>query len=103
MRLMQLPTTRIETPTSTLDMPASVFLVVLEVLALTEDVKYWFLAKERIEGATGRPNTLGTCARALACGLGYEHPMDFAYSLMRGRGVASLTRVKAREYFGLAD
>jgi hypothetical protein len=95
-----LPQTRIETPTSTIDMPPLVFLGLLEVLALNEDTKYWYLANYKITGATGRPNTLQTCARALACGLGDEHPMDFAYALMRGRGVAAMTRTKALAYFG---
>jgi hypothetical protein len=98
--LGRLPATRVETLTATLDLPPSVFLFLLEIIALIEDTKYWELGGKRIKGRTGRPNTLMTCARALASGLGDEHPMDFAYSLMRGRGVASLTRDRARDYFG---
>jgi hypothetical protein len=96
-RISTLPWVRIQTPSAEHDFPVSVFLFFLEVLALNEDVKY-FVRRERIT-STGRPNTLQTCARALACGLGAEHPMDFSYSLMRGRGVAALTRERAEAYF----
>jgi len=98
--ISSLQETRIETLTATHDLPPGVFLSLLEIIALIEDTKYWDRAGRKVSGRTGRPNTLSTCARALACGLGYEHPMDFAYALMRGTGVASLTRDRAVSYFG---
>jgi hypothetical protein len=96
-RVVTLPWVRVQTPSAEHDFPVSVFLFFLEVLALNEDIKYF--ARRRTISATGRPNTLQTCARALACGLGSEHPMDFSYALMRGRGVATLTRERAIGYF----
>lgn len=96
-RVATLPWVRIQTPSTEHDFPVTVFLFFLEVLALNEDMKYF--VRRRSITSTGRPNTLQTCARALACGLGAEHPMDFSYSLMRGRGVATLTRDRAVAYF----
>lgn len=96
-RIATLPWVRVQTPSLEHDFPVTVLLFFLEVLALNEDVKY-FVRRGQLT-TTGRPNTLQTCARALACGLGAEHPMDFGYSLMRGRGVAALTRDRAVAYF----
>lgn len=94
----RMPSRRIQTPTEEYDLPAWVLLHFLEALALNEDVKY-FNRRGALHGSTGRPSTYKTCARALACGLGAEHPMDFAYGLSRGNGVAGLSRGKAETYF----
>jgi hypothetical protein len=96
-RISALPWVRVQTPSAEHDFPVSVFLFFLEVLALNEDVKYF--GRNDTITKTGRPSTLQTCARALATGLGDEHPMDFSYALMQGRGVAALTRDKAMTYF----
>lgn len=97
--IAEMPVLRIQTPSTAQDLPVVVILHFLEVLALNEDVKYFHRNGGRLKGSAGRTNTLQTCARALACGLGDEHPMTFAYGLSRGNGVASLQRQTALAYF----
>jgi hypothetical protein len=88
---------RIQTPSTEHDLSLTTLAFLLDVLALNEDTKYWHLRGSIT--AIGRPNTLQTCARALACGMDLEHPMEFAYAMTRGRGVATLTRSQAVRYF----
>jgi len=95
--IQAMPSKRVQTPSREYDLPALVLLYFLEMLALNEDVKYAY--RRGAVGRTGRPSTYQTCTRALACGLGLEHPMIFAYGLSRGNGVATLPRVRAEAYF----
>jgi hypothetical protein len=98
-----LPTVRVQSSTGPFDVTPVELLHLLEVLALNEDVKYWYKSgdkdDERSITSAGRPSTMKTCARALGAGLGDEHPMTFAYALTKGRGVASLARADAVSRF----
>jgi hypothetical protein len=102
--LSTLPPIRVQSSSGPFDVSATELLFLLEVLALNEDVKYWYRSGARnlnrkVRGRTGRPSTLLSCSRALSCGLGDEHPMKFAYDLTKGRGVASLNLASALARF----
>ena len=81
-------------------LPPTVFLHLVEVLALQEDTKYWTRAGGKIQGGTGRTNNLQTCTYLLAALLGKVRIMEFAGALSR-TGVAFMAQYKARELFPL--
>lgn len=81
-------------------LPPQVFLSLLEVLALQEDVKYWTLNDQRLKGGRGRPNNLQTCVYLIAAFLGRVSIVKFAGALARN-GVASVPQVRAPEWFPL--
>jgi hypothetical protein len=102
MLLDEMPPQRIRTPSLHHDLPVLTILYFLEVLALNEDTKY-FARNGGLKGSQGRTNTMQTCAGALACGLRLDHPMNFAYRLSRGNGVAGMSRNDAVRNFPALD
>jgi hypothetical protein len=84
------------------DMPIRVFLHLVEVLSLNEDVKYGTLGYDTIWAEYGRRNNLLTCAHLIAVLLNRASLIKFAGSLTRPPvGVAPLSYKKGLEVFNL--
>jgi hypothetical protein len=82
-------------------LPVEVFLTMVEVVALQEDVKYQTLGYDVSKGA-GRTNNLQTCAHLIAAFLGRINIVRFAGSLARPpAGVAPLPQTRAKAVFPL--
>ena len=79
--------------------PTRVFLHLVEMIALNEDVKYRTLGKN-IQSGTGRTNNLSTCAHIRAYLLGRVSLVELLGAFARQPpGVAPLTQTAARELF----
>lgn len=92
----------IETSKGTLRLPIDVYLHLVDAIALNEDVKYQaknVLGTGKVNRATGRTNTLQTLAAIIAVFLNRYPLSKFADTLIRGRGVASLTVKAAKTAF----
>lgn len=82
-------------------LPPEIFLFLIEVVALQEDVKYWTLG-HRVSTGTGRTNNLQTCAHIIATFLGRANIVRFAGALARPpAGVAPIPQKRAPEIFPL--
>ena len=84
------------------NMPIRVFLHLVEVLSLNEDVKYGTLGYDTVWAEYGRRNNLLTCAHLIAVLLNKASLVKFAGSLTRPPvGVAPLSYKKGLEVFSL--
>tara|TARA_X000000368_G_C23012396_1_gene704104 strand:+ start:756 stop:1511 length:756 start_codon:yes stop_codon:yes gene_type:complete len=80
--------------------PISVFIYLLEVLALNEDVKYYTLGYNVFSQGYGRRNNLLTCSHLIAVLLQKTSLWKFAGSLSRPpSGVAPLAQKNGKEFF----
>jgi hypothetical protein len=78
--------------------PSRVYLWLLEMLALNEDVKYTTLGYDLAKKPVGRKNTLLTCAHFVAVLIGRVKMSTFAGALTRAN-VAPLSQENGRAYF----
>ena len=85
-------------------LPTAVYLQLVDALAWNEDVKYQAAKVDSsgaVSGNTGRPNTLQTCASLIAVFLDRYAIYDFTDAVIRGKGVAQMTRKAAEAAFPL--
>lgn len=90
-----LPTVSLRSGAGNHDLPVTVFLGLLEVLALNEDVKY--RSHDSWKSGVGRVKTLMTCVNVVVWKMTNVHPMDAGGRLVRG--VAPVTQKQAFELF----
>lgn len=82
------------------NLPTRVFLHLVEVLSLNEDVKYWTLGYDTIWDAYGRRNNLLTCVHMVAVSLNKVSFVKFAGSMARPPvGIAPISIKTAFEVF----
>jgi hypothetical protein len=83
-----------------LQLPLDVYLHLIDAIALNEDVKYQapkIALKGKVDGKVGRTNTLQTLTAIIVVFLDRYPIYKFADSLIRGRGVASISAKAAIE------
>jgi len=83
------PAVSIDTSKGTMEVGIEVYLRLLEVLLVCEDVKY---GRAKV-GDSGRPSTVTTILSVMATGMGLQTVPKLAYGLVRGRGVVGLAAV----------
>ena len=79
------------------NIPMRVFIHLVDAIGLQEDTKY-YTRNGGIEGTTGRPNNLATCASFAACLLGRGSWSELCGRMAR-RGVAPLSQQAVRQLF----